>query len=335
MKPSYSIILPVRNGGEYLKECINSILTQSYSDFDLLVLDNNSSDGTSSWIDSLGDNRIKIFPSGKDLSIEENWNRIITVPKNEYITLIGHDDMLHPDYLQTMDNLIRQHPRASLYQTHFNYIDSSGKIVKQSQPMAEVQYVHEFLDCQMNQTLDSTGTGYMMHSSDYDALGGISPAFPKLIFADYELWVKLISKSYKATSEKVCFSYRLHESVSRLTNGEDYQQAFGRYMLFLNSIKDNNTEINTAIQQSGKKMILYFCESLSHRLLKTPVSLRQTSVGSFIDKCREYARLLIPGKPFHPLSKPGILAAKLLDNKPGLALFSLYKKITGGNKSVA
>ena len=327
MKPSYSIILPVRNGGEYVKECINSILSQSYNDFNLLVLDNNSSDGTVAWIKSLADNRIKIFPSGKDLSIEENWNRIITVPKNEFITLIGHDDMLHSDYLQTMDSLIRQHPTASLYQTHFNYIDSVGKIVRQSQPMAEVQYVHEFLDCQMNQTLDSTGTGYMMRSSDYDTLGGISPAYPKLIFADYELWMKLISESYKATSEKICFSYRLHESVSRLTNGEDYQQAFGRYMLFLNSIKDNK-DINTVIQQSGKKMLLYFCESLSHRLLKTPVNLRQASVGLFINKCREYASLLIPEQAFNPLGKPGILAAKLLDNKPGLVIFSFYKKIT-------
>ena len=196
--------------------------------------------------------------------------------------------------------------------------------------MTEAQYVHEFLDCQMNQTLDSTGTGYMMRSSDYDALGGISPAYPKLIFADYELWVKLISKSYKTTSGKICFSYRLHESVSRLTNGEDYQQAFGKYILFLNSIKDSNKDINIVILQSGKKMLLYFCESLSHRLLKTPVNLRETSVGSFIDKCRGYAKLLIPEHSFNPLSKSGILAAKLLDNKPGLALFSFYKKITGG-----
>lgn len=72
-----------------------------------------------------------MFPSGKDSSIEENWNRIVTVPKNEFITLIGHDDLLHPDYLDTMDGLIQQHPSASfLYQTHFNYIDSSGQLVR-------------------------------------------------------------------------------------------------------------------------------------------------------------------------------------------------------------
>lgn len=201
--------------------------------------------------------------------------------------------------------------------------------MRQSQPMNQIQYVHEFLECQMNQTLDSTGTGYMMRSKYYDELGGISSDYPKLIFADYELWVKLISKSYKATSEKVCFSYRLHKSVSRLTNGEDYQRAFGKYMLFLNDIKGTNTEINSVIQKSGKRMLYYFCQSLSHRLLKTPGNLRKTTVSSFIGKCREIAALLLPGQSFKPLLKPGILAAKLLDNKPGLAFFSIYKKLIG------
>lgn len=326
----YSIILPVRNGGEYVKECIHGILAQQYTDFDLVVLDNNSSDGTIEWVKSINDSRIKLYCSNEDLTIEENWHRIIAVPKNEYITLIGHDDMLHPGYLLTMDELINQHPSASLYQTHFNYIDSTGQIVRHCKPMAYIQYAHEFLDCQMNQTLDSTGTGYIMRSRDYEIAGGISSAYPKLIFADYELWMKLISKSYKVTSPATCFSYRLHNSTSRLTNGEDYQKAFGIYMLFLNQIKKDNIKMEEVIRGSGKKMLLYFCESLSHRLLKTPANIRETSVSSFINKCREYARLLIPDQSFRPLVRQGILAAKLLDNKAGLSLFGLYKKLRPG-----
>ena len=231
-----------------------------------------------------------------------------------------------------MDSLIHQHPAASLYQTHFNYIDSAGKIVRQSQPMIEIQYVHEFLDCQMNQTLDSTGTGYMMRSKDYDSLGGISADYPKLIFADYELWMKLIAKGYKATSQNVSFSYRVHNSTSSLTNGDDYQMAFGKYMIFLSQLKTINKDVDRVILKSGKKMILYFCQSLSHRLLKTPLSLRSTSVAGFVNKCRGYAKLLIPNQSFNPLAKPGILMARLLDNKPGLVLFSFYKRIIDRKK---
>src|SRR5690349_12057626 len=101
--PKYSIILPVRNGGEYVRECVSSILAQSLGDFQLQVLDNCSTDGTSDYLESLKDERVKIYPAESSLTIEENWARITTIPKNEFITLIGHDDVLDPDYLAVMD----------------------------------------------------------------------------------------------------------------------------------------------------------------------------------------------------------------------------------------
>src|ERR1700691_5530373 len=106
----YSIILPVRNGGEYVKLCINSILAQTIPEFNFLVLDNCSTDGTAEWIRSLNDNRIILFPASQPLTIEENWSRIKDIPKNEFITLIGHDDILLPNYLETMGSLIDKHP---------------------------------------------------------------------------------------------------------------------------------------------------------------------------------------------------------------------------------
>src|SRR2546423_4977854 len=115
----YSIILPVRNGGEYVKECIQSILSQSLNDFNLIVLDNCSNDGTTEWIEQLNDERIVLHKADRPLTIEENWARILKVPKNEFITMIGHDDLLSTNYLTVMDDLIRKYPDASLYQTHF------------------------------------------------------------------------------------------------------------------------------------------------------------------------------------------------------------------------
>ena len=241
------------------------------------------------------------------------------------MTMIGHDDLLLPDYLQTMDQLIMEYPNASLYQSHFRYIDSEGTLVRHCQSMPVEQHVSEFLACQLDGSRDSTGTGYMMRSADYDELGGISPLYPNLIFADYELWMKLTSKSYVVTSAEETFCYRLHNSVSRVTNGEDYQQAFGIYMRFLSALRDTDSSIAVTLNRHGKAMLYDFCESLSHRLLKTPVRNRKTKVGIFIEQCRMHARSLIPGQRFSPLTKPGIFAAWVLDNPPGRALFSLIK----------
>lgn len=201
----FSIILPVRNGGEYIKECVTSILAQTYADFNLLVLDNDSTDGTLQWLHTISDKRLQIYPSSFSLSIEENWKRIKDVPRNEFMTMIGHDDILLPGYLQEMSMLIKKHPNAGLYQSHFDYIDEKGKFVRDCQPMAEEQGADEFLSCQFQRKIDSTGTGYMIRSLVFDKLGGMPSHYPNLIFADFQLWVSAMLTAYKATSPKNVF----------------------------------------------------------------------------------------------------------------------------------
>ncbi|HWB25353.1 MAG TPA: glycosyltransferase [Chitinophagaceae bacterium] len=322
----FSIILPVRNGGNYIKECVNSILSQSHDDFNLLVLDNASTDGTLQWLASLDDSRIKFFPSEKPLTIEENWARILTIPKNEFITLIGHDDLLDRNYLSVMDALIKKHPDASLYQAHFRYIDAAGNFKRHCKIMDEIQFSHEFIAHQFLQSLDSMGTGYMMRSKDFEAAGGLR-SYPKLIFSDYELWVRLINKNYKATALDECFSYREHDSTSKLVDGDEYQQAFERYIFFLKEMMDEEYNIKTVIHHYGGKFLLDFCESLSHRLLKTPYARRKITVNRFINKCKGYASMLIPGEAFDPDEIFRIKIADYIDRSAlGRFLFYVVKR---------
>lgn len=320
----YSIILPVRNGGEYVKECVNSILLQTLPDFSLEVLDNASTDGTAEWIASLADSRITLHRSPQSLTIEQNWGRIVSVPKNEFMTMIGHDDVLEPFYLEEMDDLIRKHPMASLYQTHYNYIDKDGQVTRPCLPMDEVQMSYEFLACQMNNTIESTGTGYMLRASDYDKVGGIPIRYPNLIFADYELWIKVSSKTFKATSPKQAFRYREHQSVSRITNGMLYLEAFETYIKFIAQL-EGDEKFSRIINRYGRKMLLYFCESLSHRLLKTSTKHRTIKVKQLIGRFEAMADLLIPGQKFDPQSVKRIKLADILDSNPASRkLFNLY-----------
>jgi glycosyltransferase involved in cell wall biosynthesis len=324
----FSIILPVKNGGHYLKDCVASILAQSFRDFNLIVLDNRSTDGTLEWLKSLNDSRIVIHESDQSLSIEENWGRIKDVPKNEFITLIGHDDLLDPDYLETMNALIGRHPEASLYQAHFQYIDKDGLVIRDCLPMDEIQYGHEYLACFLCRTIDSTGTGYMMRSKDYDRLHGINPAFDNLIFADYALWLDMTLLNYKATAMNTTFKYRVHKSVSRVTGAQKYTDAFEKFLIFLKEHADKNDKIKLVMERYGKTMLLFYCESLSHRLLKTPRKERDLLANDFITICKKYATLFFPGETFEPEKEFRINIAKLLDNTaPGRALFGIANTI--------
>jgi glycosyltransferase involved in cell wall biosynthesis len=326
----YSIILPVRNGGAYVKECVKSILSQSRTDFNLIVLDNCSTDGTTEWIESLTDKRIVVYRSERSLSIEESWSRIKGIPKNEFMTMIGHDDLLQPHYLQEMNDLIARHPEAGLYQTHFSYINETGAVTRPCLPMDEVQTVHEFLACQFARTIDSTGTGYLMRSADFERAGGMPATYPNLIFSDFHLWVTLMGGGYKATSNKNCFSYRVHQSLSRTTNGMLYAQAYLNYLQFLNTFKAGRPLVESVINRYGKPFMLFYCESLSHRLLKTPLANRSWKVIDFVNKCEQMAAALIPGQHLEPLSVRRIKLAHQLDSSfLGRGIFNLYKKLVG------
>ncbi len=311
----FSIILPVKNGGEYLKKCVRSILSQTLNDFNLVVLDNCSKDGTLQWIQSLNDNRIVVYPSENPLSIEENWGRIITIPKNQYITLIGHDDILKPNYLEVMNGLINKHPDATLYQAHFSYIDSKGKNIRHCKPMKEKENGPAFLESILQNRIDVVGTGFMIRSKDYDALGGIPIDYPNLLFADFKLWLNLTAKNYKATSPLHGFYFRLHQSTTSLSSDAKYQQAFEKFIYFLQTLSIINSDYQNIVVQNADSFIMHYCKSLSHRVLRIPkIKRKNQSVSYILQKGKEYSFLLTGNKNFNPLSSFSILLAKVIDS---------------------
>ena len=324
----FSIILPVKNGGKLVKECVNSILSQSLQDFDLIVLDNCSVDGTLEWVQSLKDPHIKIIPSLKPLTIEENWGRIIDVEKNEFITLIGHDDILYPNFLSVIDALIKSHPNASLYHTHFNFIDANGNKIRPCRPMKPYMEGYEFLKEFLAISIDSMGTGYMMRSSDYDAAGGIPVKYPNLLFADFELWLNICLKNYKVVAPETCFAFRKHHSATGTAIDKDLHKALGIFVDFLLSLEQHDERARKIIDEFGVRFLLFQCKGFSHRLLRTPIGKREKlTVADFIKQTKNLAIKLQLQDQYHPNRVKSIMLAKMIDGNAILrSLFLLFKR---------
>lgn len=324
----FSIILPVRNGGEYVKDCVNSILNQRLNGFNLIILDNCSTDGTLEWIKTLDDERIIIYHSTIPLSIEESWARIITVEKNEFITLIGHDDILKPDYLNIISDLINKYPDASLYQTHFSYINNKGEIMRKCRTMNEKEDGPDFLRSILQNKIDIVGTGFMMRSKDYDALGGIPISYPNLLFADFELWLRLTDKNYKATAAEEGFDFRLHQSTTSVSSNINYQNAFEKFLHFLQHLQNKSGNYKEIITNHIDDFILFYCRSLSHRLLRTPKRNREgLTVKRILEKFKDYSTLF-SDKKINPLSSPSIITAIIIDsNAATRKLFLWFKSL--------
>jgi glycosyltransferase involved in cell wall biosynthesis len=326
---NFSIILPLRNGGDYLKQCVHSILDQSYPHFNLLVLENASSDESLAWLKSLSDDRIFLFPSDQSLSIEENWNRIVSLKKNEFITLIGHDDILHEDYLQVMVDLINQYPNASLYQTQFNYINSQGALIRPCKHFPQKLSYLELTALIFKKQIDINGTGYMMRSSHYDELNGI-PNYPNLLFADFELWVNMSEYSYMVTSPQTCFSYRIHQSMTTVSSDKKFQDAFIRLLEYFLKKKKTDMQFKSLVDLYLPDFIMTYVKSISHRILRTPLNKRnKVTVQNWIEKCQIITNELFDVKKA-PVFKDD-LSVKIslwIDGSLILrSLFLFYKKI--------
>src|SRR5208283_892093 len=99
--PLVTIALPVYNGENYLRETIGSVLRQTFEDFELLLLDNASTDGTSEicreFVDQ--DQRVRHFRSEVNRGLIWNHNRAVALARGSYFMWIEHDDLIADDYV--------------------------------------------------------------------------------------------------------------------------------------------------------------------------------------------------------------------------------------------
>src|SRR5258708_1204277 len=126
-EPRFSVIIPVHNGEPYIRSAIESVLSQTYPASEIVVLENASSDSTLETLRTFSDSRLRVIPSERLLNIQENWQRILDLQTDEFITILGHDDILYPNFLSEIAALIEQYPDASLYHGHFYLIDNEGR----------------------------------------------------------------------------------------------------------------------------------------------------------------------------------------------------------------
>ena len=105
----FSVLLPTRNGGKYLKSCIESVLSQDYKDMELIVFDNANTDNTAEVVNSFSsDKRLKYFRTDSVVSVTDNWNNALKKSSGDYVLMMGDDDFLLPGYFDTLDKTITE-----------------------------------------------------------------------------------------------------------------------------------------------------------------------------------------------------------------------------------
>ncbi len=129
--PLVSIGLPVYNGENYLREAAQSILSQTFEDFELIVCDNASSDGTEAICAELAsaDARIRYVRHAENLGAAPNFNKCVDLATGVYFKWAAHDDICRPEYLRHCVEQLEADPGVSLCQTGVQFIDDAGDVI--------------------------------------------------------------------------------------------------------------------------------------------------------------------------------------------------------------
>lgn len=125
-----TILLPVYNGAKTLTRAVDSILTQSYMDWTLLVLEDGSEDETLSIAQSFEDSRIQVFSDGLHVGIVSRLNQGILLSKSPYIARMDADDVAYPERLEKQIAFLEYHSTVDLVGTAIRVVDTTGKIIE-------------------------------------------------------------------------------------------------------------------------------------------------------------------------------------------------------------
>jgi len=146
-RPRVSIGLPVFNGERYINAAIDSILAQTYQDFELIISDNASTDSTPQICRSyvLKDNRVHYYRNKRNLGVAKNFNRVFELSSGEYFKWAAYDDMLAPEFLSKCVSLLDEDPTVVLCQTNIYLIDKDGRRIGNINPGTRIdsQKPHE------------------------------------------------------------------------------------------------------------------------------------------------------------------------------------------------
>lgn len=210
-QPLVSVILPVYNGSHYLDEAIECILRQSYSNFELIIIDDGSTDDSAAIVSTYTDPRINLY-SQKNQGLAATLNRGISLAKGKYVARQDQDDIsLH-------DRLLRQ---VNFLETHSDYgmVGSWAAIWEETKPTDRYhKHPADNLSLKFDLLFDNAfvHSSMMIRKMVFDAVGVYCTDTNRQPPEDYELWSRVAKKFQVANIPDVLHVYReMPRSMSR------------------------------------------------------------------------------------------------------------------------
>lgn len=203
-----SILMPAFNASKFIEQAIQSILNQTYSDIELLIADDQSTDDTLAIIEryAKSDKRISVFSNKQNLGYLQTWNLLIGRAKGEYITFQDADDFAAPTRIEKLVNAFKEDPALGVVGSNIYWIDIHNTITKSS----DFKLAHSDIVAAMPDSYEFIGSALMIKREAYQSVGGYHPFFDRIGSEDH-YWLYLLTEKYKmANVAEPLYYYRFN-----------------------------------------------------------------------------------------------------------------------------
>lgn len=129
MVPQISVVIPLFNKETYIARAINSVLSQTYRDFEIIVINDGSTDKSAEVVRSFSDSRIRLI-NQKNNGVSFTRNQGVKCAQSNFVAFLDADDEWMPTHLETLLRLNKRFPNAGIYATAFNWCLNPGKITR-------------------------------------------------------------------------------------------------------------------------------------------------------------------------------------------------------------
>ncbi|OGO27527.1 MAG: hypothetical protein A2Z16_17490 [Chloroflexi bacterium RBG_16_54_18] len=210
-----SVVMSAYNAESFIKQAIESVLKQEFNDFELILVDDGSTDDTASIYGTFQDQRLIIVKNEENCGQTFSLNRGINLAKGIYIARVDADDIAAPDMLQKMFEFLERSPQTAILGTSKKLIDPTGSVIREFRPPVDNQEIQKTL-----LTWNCLPHGGIIYRTDCLNFVGCYDESIKLA-QDYDLALRLSEPWDAANLSELLYEYRWHDNMISMNRRED------------------------------------------------------------------------------------------------------------------
>ncbi|QDV36640.1 glycosyltransferase family 2 protein [Tautonia plasticadhaerens] len=224
-RPQISLLLPVHNAMPFLPEAVDSILGQDFGEFELLALDDASTDGGAAYLDTLDDPRVRVFHLPKR-GLTRNLNLGLREARGVYVARMDADDVSMPSRLRRQLEFLERNPEVVVVGCQALNLDRDGRLVdERNYPVSSLEAKLALIQGYIS----FVHPGTMFRREDVLAVGGYDEDYGTT--QDRDLWWRLSTRGKFANLPEVLLHYRVHAGAVTAVRAEEQRRNRDRITL--------------------------------------------------------------------------------------------------------